>query len=125
MIVLDANVLIASLNRFDAHHERAHAIVASSDDLAAHRLSIAEALVAPARTGRLAAAWSAIRATTTMVGGDDEEPARLALLRARTGLRMPDCCPLDAAMRSRGHLATFDAALARTAAALDVPIVTA
>jgi predicted nucleic acid-binding protein len=39
-------------------------------------------------------------------------PVRLALLRAETGLKLPDCCVLLAAEQSGAAVATFDDRLA-------------
>ena len=44
--------------------------------------------------------------------------ARLAVLRAETGLKLPDCCVLLVAQDVRATVVTFDDRLARAAAAL-------
>ncbi len=46
---------------------------------------------------------------------DQDEPLRLAELRAKTGLKLPDCCVLDAAISNSASLATFDQTLAAAA----------
>lgn len=53
---------------------------------------------------------------------DDDEPLRLAELRVRTGLKLPDCCVLDVALRHRAALATFDTALSAEAAKRGVSV---
>ncbi len=53
---------------------------------------------------------------------DDGEPLRLATLRVSTGLRLPDCCVLDAAQTNAARLATFDAALGKAARRLGIPV---
>lgn len=116
MIVLDASVLIAHLNRTDPHHARAHQLLtdAAGDQLAASSITLAEVLVAPARTGQLALARATvvelgIHELALGVGGAE----RLAELRARTRLRLPDCCVLLAAEQTGGAtIATFDDRLA-------------
>jgi len=45
----------------------------------------------------------------------EDAPVRLAMLRAGTGLKMPDCCVLLAAEQTHGVLATFDDRLATVA----------
>jgi predicted nucleic acid-binding protein len=50
-----------------------------------------------------------------VVAPDAGEPLRLAELHVRTGLKLPDCCVLDVALRSGSSLATFDDALAAEA----------
>jgi predicted nucleic acid-binding protein len=46
---------------------------------------------------------------------DQDEPLRLAELRVTTGLKLPDCCVLDAAISNSAAVATFDRALAAAA----------
>jgi predicted nucleic acid-binding protein len=52
----------------------------------------------------------------------DDEPLRLANLRATTGLRLPDCCALDTALSNGAMVATFDQALAGAARQLNVAV---
>jgi predicted nucleic acid-binding protein len=52
------------------------------------------------------------------VGLTDDSPVRLAMLRADTGLRLPDCCVLLAAQQTGGSVLTFDDRLARVAEGL-------
>ena len=51
-----------------------------------------------------------------------DAPIRLATLRARTGLRLPDCCVLLAAESERAAIATFDEQLASTATGLGLEV---
>lgn len=117
MIVLDASVVIALLEPSDVHHGDAITLLDGADhDLLMHPLNLAEVLVGGARVGRgeeLAEDLSAIGISITQV--DDGEPLRLATLRASTGLRLPDCCVVDAALRIDAALATFDSRLAEIA----------
>lgn len=119
MIVLDASVLIAHLDRRDAHHDAAteHMTAVAAEPFAASSITLAEVLVAPTRSGSLPAVDAALRAL------DVEEIAlppaasrRLAALRVETGLKLPDCCVLLAAEAARGRVLTFDERLAREAA---------
>lgn len=118
MIILDASVLIAHLDADDAHHQRAQRLLADAarESLAASPLTLAEVLVAPARAGRLDRASAALRhlALATIPMGD-EAPLRLAVLRAGTNLKLPDCCVLLAAETAEAAIATFDTHLARVA----------
>lgn len=118
MIVLDASVLIALGNDRDVHHLRAREFMLShlGDDLILHPLTKAEVLVGPMRRGIAGAKEREIDA----MGIDEWVPhagsgLRLAELRVRTGLKMPDCCVLDAALTTDSRLATFDVDLARVA----------
>ena len=118
MIVLDASVLIGHLDAADAHHDAATSLLleATGEALVASPLSLAEVLVGPARVRRLDDAVAAL--DDLGVSGVDlaeDAPARLAVLRAETGLKLPDCCVLLAAQQVQGAVATFDRGL--TAAA--------
>jgi predicted nucleic acid-binding protein len=125
VIVLDACVLIAHLDVSDAHHDRAFELLQglAEEPFAAGALTLAEVLVGPARAGGLERAGAALRALaveTIPIG--DAAPAKLAGLRAATGLRLPDCCALLAAEQVRGGLATFDDRLAAAALEHGVPV---
>lgn len=113
MTVLDASVLIAYLRSADAHHERALEILVGSDELVVHPVTLAEVLVGAVRHGRgheLAGHLEALGVRQLPM--DADQPLRLAELRLTSGLKLPDCCVLDAALSSRAPLATFDAVLA-------------
>ncbi len=125
MTIVDASVLIAHLDPADAHHERASAYLRemAGEELVMHPLSLAEVLVGGARVGRgeemLADLHSiGVRAAEVDAG----QPLRLAMLRASTGLKLPDCCPLDLALIAGATLATFDDRLAREARRHKVPV---
>jgi predicted nucleic acid-binding protein len=119
VIVLDASALIAQLDRTDVHHQRTRDLLLNSSDqeLGASVITLAEALVSPAHAGRLDEAQNALHelAVKPIELGADSAPS-LALLRAETGLRMPDCCVLHAATKTGADtIATFDDKLARAA----------
>lgn len=118
MIVLDTTVLIAHLDATDAHHDRASTLLLGVGDepLAASPLSLAEVLVGPARAGQLDRATAALHhLAVTRVGLDEHAPVRLAVLRAGSSLKLPDCCVLLAAEQAHGAVATFDDRLAAAA----------
>lgn len=103
MIVVDASVLIGHLDDSDAQHDRASVLLMESGagPLAASTITVAEVLVGPARRGRLAEAQAALRSLElTEVGLGAGAAERLAALRVRTGLKLPDCCVLLAAESS-------------------------
>ena len=90
----------------------------SAVTLLIHPLTIAECIVGPARSGQLEVAQSAMQRLG--IGVLDEQQtvdaaARLAKLRAETGLRMPDSCVLDAAELLSASIATFDQHMAKIA----------
>lgn len=110
MIVLDASVLIALLDRDDAHHDRATALLRGTVGRrkAISTVTLAEVLVGPIRVGRQDAVRRAVdRLRVDEVGFPEDAAARLAGLRVSTGLRLPDCCVLLAA-QPHGTVATFD-----------------
>jgi len=118
LIVLDASVIIAHLDATDALHDRATALLlgVDSEDLGASPLSLAEVLVGPTRAGRLDRAVAALdQLEVTSVNLDRDAPTRLAVLRAGSSLKLPDCCVLLAAQQVHGAIATFDEALAAAA----------
>jgi predicted nucleic acid-binding protein len=84
--------------------------------LGASPLSLAEVLVGPARAGQLDRANAALnQLEVTSVGLEDDAPERLAIMRASTNLKLPDCCVVLAAEQTHGTLATFDDRLSTTA----------
>ena len=121
LVVLDASVLIAYLKRSDEHHARARGAVSEARDsnLAASTMTFAEVLVAPARANRLAAVRTVLnRLEVGEVPFPGDAAARLATIRARSGLKLPDCCVLLAAEDAGAEsILTFDANLAAAARA--------
>lgn len=118
MIVLDASVLIAHLDGRDAHHERAGHLIGETgaEPLGASAITLAETLVAPARTGRLDDARAALdRLGVGELPLGEDAPGRLAQLRADTARKLPDCCVLLAAEENGGTVASFDSDLIVTA----------
>ncbi len=118
MIVLDASVLIAYLDGEDDHHAAAEQLLAQAidDDLAASSLTLAEVLVVPVRDGRLDPVRAVLRDLEIQeLRFPADTAVRLAQLRARTGLKMPDCCVLLAAEVAAASVASFDERLAQAA----------
>lgn len=118
MIALDASVLIAHLNPTDQHHQAATAILLAGTpgQMLVHTVTLAEVLVGGVRIGQGASMRDDLRAAGIAVAAhDDDEPLRLAELRATSGLKLPDCCVLDVALHHQASLATFDDGLAAAA----------
>jgi predicted nucleic acid-binding protein len=118
VIVLDANVLIAHVDQHDAHHAAATERLLDLADrpFGATPITLAEVLVAPARTRSLSAAKAALHALeVSELPLPPNASERLAVLRAETGLKLPDCCVLLAAEATAGTVLTFDDRLAREA----------
>jgi predicted nucleic acid-binding protein len=126
VIVLDASVLIAFLDRDDAHHAAAERLLsdAADEDLAVDSLTLAEVLTAPIRDGHLDAVLAALLALEVQELPFRADAAiRLAHLRAATGLKMPDCCVILAAEGAAATVASFDERLLRAAEKRDLSIV--
>lgn len=124
MIVADASFLIALADPGDAHHPDAARVRRDIEDqvLLLHPLTLAECLVGPARIGRLEQADAAWRTATVVVDFDPASPARFALRRAETGLRLPDAIVLDTAIVHAAGIATFDERLGTTARSQGIAI---
>jgi predicted nucleic acid-binding protein len=126
VIVMDASVLIAHLNRDDVHHTRAEELLAREidDDFAANSLTLAEVLVVPARTGQLDAVRDALdELEVEELPFPADTAGKLAELHAVTNRKMPDCCVLLAAEQTRARVASFDDGLRQAAAVRDIVIV--
>ena len=119
MIVVDASVLVAHLDENDAHHDAATRLLLDAADveLGASPITVAEILVGPARIDRLSEAQAILGALgLRQVALNADAALRLAMLRAQTGLKLPDCCVLLAAHDAPAQtIATFDERLAKVA----------
>jgi len=116
VIVLDSGVLIAFANPHDAHHiaVRDFLVGHAADPFSVASLSLAEALVHPSQANqyaRVLESFMNLNLDVEDLRSVDAIP--LALLRARTRLKMPDVVVLHAALSYGGAVATTDAALAR------------
>lgn len=125
MIVLDASVVIAHFASHDAHHDVATGFFRANVDegFLVHSLTLTEILIGPLRAGREAFVLQqldALGVTEWMSPADSA--ARLAQLRVETGLKLPDCWVLDAAMATGSALATFDERLGQAAASIGVEV---
>ena len=125
LTVLDASIIVAHFSSADEHHADAVAVLEEADGVAASTLTLAEALVEPASVGRLGEPLtSLLELGVRPVPIDETAVATLAELRAETGLRMPDCCVLHAALTiGADAIGTRDKRLARVARerGLDTP----
>jgi predicted nucleic acid-binding protein len=125
--MLDASVLMAAMQPEDSHHAHALRILrhhAVSEGLLVHGVTLAESAVGAARAGHIDALQRACRRLgLNVVPSDDGEPWRVAVMRAETGLGLPDCYVLDAARRTQALLASFDARLNSAAVVMDIGLV--
>jgi predicted nucleic acid-binding protein len=125
VIVLDACVPIAHRDATDPHHDRASALLLgeANSTFGASPITLAEVLIGPAHAGQLERAAAALHQLDliTLPRGEDA-PARLASLRASTGLELPDCGVVLAAEQARGSVATVDDRLAAASRNVDFPV---
>jgi predicted nucleic acid-binding protein len=118
VIVLDASVIIAHLDSTDQHHRAAAQLLADNafDEWASSAVTLAEVLVGPARRGEgervndLLTRWG-----VHAVAVPEDASLRLAALRSKTPMKLPDCCALLAALQFGAAVATFDDRLAEAA----------
>jgi predicted nucleic acid-binding protein len=112
--VLDADVVIAALDRADSHHRSAvrglKAMLADGTRLLLSLVNYAEALVRPAEdAGTLRAASDAIATLRIELTAPTEQISReAARLRSATGISLPDGFALATALARDSTLATFD-----------------
>jgi predicted nucleic acid-binding protein len=119
VIILDASVLIAHFRAMDPHHARADRVFTDYAvvPMGVSTVTLAEVLVGPARYGRLRAVETSLRnLDVEEIRLAQDAAVRLAVLRAETRLKVPDCCVLLAAEDSGADtVATFDDRLAKVA----------
>ena len=130
MITLDAGILIALFNAKDAHHEAATKLLDAAtrrDDLLyINPLSQAEVLVKAAQQGSEKIYYEKIVSIGVVtLAAPTDTGDWLAQLRARTGLKLPDCAVILTAQQSGSKIATFDHRLAREARALGITVLPA
>jgi predicted nucleic acid-binding protein len=111
--VLDTDVMIAALDRADAHHDAAAAAFArfasEQVELMLSTVNYAEALVRPAEDERdLQAAVEAIAALGIRLEAPDASLARLAARRRGLGVSLADGFAIATAERAGADLASFD-----------------
>jgi toxin FitB len=111
LIALDACTLIAYLDADDALHSRAErALLAhAADGFGASVVTLAEVLVGPARRGGTSRVQQALSDLMVVpVDLRDGHELMLAELRARTALKLPDCCVLVSARVLSADVLSFD-----------------
>jgi predicted nucleic acid-binding protein len=125
VVVLDASALIALVSSQDIHHEWALEMFkdTASFDLQMSALTQAEVMVHPAKAGKLQEFQkmiSTIGLEITPV--ESEDSWKLASLRAKSSLKMPDAVVLYQAIQVKGTIATTDLKLAQAAQKLGVGV---
>jgi predicted nucleic acid-binding protein len=125
--VLDTDVVIAALDRSDAHHRAAAAAFARFEaeqvELLMCSINYAEALIRPAQDERtLRAATEAINALGIRIEAPDASVARLAATHRNLGISLADGFALATAERTRADVASFDKRVRRAIDLADIPL---
>lgn len=123
--VLDTDVVIAALDRADAHHAAAatafERFTSTRTELVICTVNYAEALVRPAEDERsLRAAIAAIAALGIRTSSPDAALARVAARRRALGISLADGFAIATAERVGAELASFDQRVRRALASVDV-----
>ncbi len=123
--VLDTDVVIAALDRADAHHAAAAAaferFTTRRTELVICTVNYAEALVRPAEDERsLRAAVDAIASLGIRTSAPDAALARVAARRRALGISLADGFALATAERVGADLASFDQRVRRALKSVDV-----
>lgn len=118
--MLDTDVVIAALDRSDAHHRASAAAFARFEaegvELLISSINYAEALVRPAQEEQtLRAATEAINALGVRIQAPDASVARLAARYRGLGIGLADGFALATAERARADVASFDKRVSRAA----------
>ncbi|MDR0488444.1 MAG: PIN domain-containing protein [Propionibacteriaceae bacterium] len=125
MIVLDACVVIALLEKGHIHSQPAATIMDHEEELLLHPLTYSEILVGAVRVNSETLVTQAIHNLGIEIWSpDDAHPSRIAHLRISTRLRLPHCCVLDTVAYHGATLATFDQGLIKTATSLGWEVLT-
>jgi len=130
VVVFDSDVLIGFLNRQDAHHTAAVAVVRDAVKPGNRRLlcavNHAEILIGPLRTGAQATVERMLtQLAIEIIQVDMALAQRAAAVRARTNLELPDAFALATAVHAehRGWkdvtIASFDSTVLKAYADLD------
>lgn len=123
VVLLDASMVIALWQDFDAHHAWGHWQLGefAADDLVMPSLTLTEALVHPVRSGHGEALMTSIESLRIgILPFDGSSALSLAATRAKTGLKLPDALVLHEASRVGASLATCDRRLENAARALGI-----
>ncbi len=123
--VLDTDIVIAALDRADAHHAAAAAaferFTTERTELVICTVNYAEALVRPAEDERsLRAAVNAIASLGIRTSSPDAALARVAARRRALGISLADGFALATAERVGADLASFDQPVRRALKSVDV-----
>ena len=116
-MLLDSNAFIAFMNPNDQHNPAAVRFISSAPSVEIHEVSVAESLVqasASDAVSHVLAVIEGLQATVVNSGGL-EGAVRIASIRDRTGLPLPDCYVLDSAEQLGISVLSFDSKMNKSA----------
>jgi predicted nucleic acid-binding protein len=116
-MLLDSSAFIAFMNPSDQHNPVAVRLIAGAPSVEIHEVSVAESLVqasAKEAVSHVLAVIEGLEATVVNSSGL-EGAVRIAGIRDRTGLPLPDCYVLDSAEQLGISVLSFDVRLNKSA----------
>lgn len=124
-MLLDSSALIAFINPEDTHNSIACQKIGSSHSIYIHEVSLAESLVRAQATDTVPHVLHVIKSLrATVVSSSGIQGAiRIASIRHRTGLALPDCYVIDASRENESTIFSFDSKLTNAAQALGLATV--
>lgn len=108
LTAVDASVLIAFLDGSDSHHRAAVDALIAIERFIVDPITLAEVLVHPVRLGREHDVLYRLQAIGMEVSEMPHDAVSLAQLRAKTGLKMPDCIVVALGRQQGGEVLSFD-----------------
>jgi predicted nucleic acid-binding protein len=116
-MLLDSSAFIAFMNPSDQHNPAAVRFISSAPSVEIHEVSLAESLVQAYESGAASHVLAVIEGLqATVVNSSGLEGAvRIAGIRDRTGLPLPDCYVLDSAEQLDISVLSFDSKMNKAA----------
>lgn len=123
-MLLDSSAFIAFMNPSDQHSPAAVRLISTAPSVEIHEVSVAESLVQACASDAVSHVLAVIEGLqATVVNSSGLEGAvRIAGIRDRTGLPLPDCYVLDSAEQLGISVLSFDARLNKSAEKLGISI---
>ena len=119
-MILDSSALIASLNPNDSHFSEVWEKMSASNSIQIHEVSLAESLVRAHTSNTVEQVMHVFKGIgATLVSSAGLQGAlRVAEIRSKTGLPLPDCYVIDAGRETDEKILSFDSKLNRSAKTL-------
>lgn len=121
-MILDSSALIASFNPNDRHFSEAWAKMSASNSIQIHEVSLAESLVRAHASNTVEQVMHVLKGLGAIVVSSAglQGALRVAEIRSKTGLPLPDCYVIDAGKETGETILSFDSKLNRSAKVLDL-----